>query len=32
MNELQKTIDQIGDYLIKVSAAYKKAMEENTIK
>lgn len=32
MNNLQKTIEEVGTYLIQVSNAYEKAMQENTIK
>lgn len=31
MNKLQKTIDEIGIYLVQVGDAYQKAMEENTL-
>ena len=31
MNKLQATMDEIGDYLIKVANAYEQAMEDNKV-
>lgn len=31
MNKLQVTMDEIGDYLIKVANAYEQAMEDNKV-
>ena len=31
MNKLQVSLDEIGDYLIKVATAYEQAMEDNKV-
>jgi len=31
MDKLQKSIEEIGNYLVKVSESYQKAQEENTL-